>query len=382
VADILSGGPDPARYRRQRRWTTVAAGVVLAGTAGLVAGRSAPGGDGQPPPPSTAPSTVPAKSAVVAVGVGTSWAYALVSTCAERAVPVCSYRLRRRDLGGTGWTSTPLETDPRSTVGLPPILNVGADVVTVIPFPDRPRVYVSTDGGGTFAERDLVPGPPVDAVPESGLVEWFCPDCANRLTTLEPDTGRLRPLRVQPPLGGRPLRSFDLRGEVLWAAAADRAATVTAVSADRGRTWRTVPVPGLVIDQLYGGLIVLAGPDGGGYLLATRRAGSPEGRLAGVWRADRPGGRWRRLAARRPETLLSVLAGDRGLLVIELNGATWRLAPSGTFGRLEDAEPLRPGTLVTGPSRVLASVSPDDASRSTVLLSWDEAETWRVEKVT
>ena len=79
--------------------------------------------------------------------------------------------------------------------------------------------------------------------------------------------------------------------------------------------------------------------------------------------------------------MASALVGERGLLLAETNGTVWRLRPTGTFGRLPDAGLLRPGGLTTGPGRVLASVSPDEAIARTVLLSYDEGETWRAERV-
>ena len=71
----------------------------------------------------------------------------------------------------------------------------------------------------------------------------LCESCLNRLTVLEPRTGRLRTLATPPPLGtDTGVRSFAESGGVLWALGDGGSRLVSAVSLDRGRTWRVLPV--------------------------------------------------------------------------------------------------------------------------------------------
>lgn len=384
MADVLDTGP-PRPPTRSRRWVTVTGAVVLAGVATLLAARSDPDPDpaGTPaPPPTTAPADPADRATLVSVTVGTRAVYALASRCDTGADPVCRYQLHRRSLGDGRWGPLPWEIDPRPGAGPTPVVGVSGDeVITVVASIDPPQVHVSTDDGLTVTVRPVVPGPPVDALSATAVLDpGTCASCVDRITALEPATGRVRLLAGQPPLGGAQLRSVDRSGDVVWVAGAGPGRTATtAVSTDGGRTWRTRPVPGTVGPNQQ--LQVVAGRDGSAWLVSGSYLGGPARQLTGVRRIDGPGGTWRALPDPEPTTMQSVLAGDRGLLLVEVNGTVWRTASDGRFRRLPDPGLLRPGTLVGGPGREVVSLSPDDATARTVLLSYDEGESWRAEQV-
>lgn len=382
MADVLDTGP--VRPVRRRRWLTVLVSVAVAGTAATLAARS--GGDPAPPRPSPSPTPTPVADpgpppgrSVVTVAVGEHAAYALVGDCDPADPASCTYQLHRWHLDGSGWTALPLRT--RRGGGAVPTLSVAGDVVTVVTGAEPALVHTARDGDRDFAVHQVRPGPAVAAIPAGALLGTpFCGTCPDRLAMLEPVTGLVRPLATQPPFpGGTRLRSYDRAGDVVWALASGPRAVATAVSTDAGRSWRAVPVPGLI--PRAQSLQVLAGRDGGGYLVAGSYLGGPSNQLAAVWRIDRPDAGWRQLPRPAPRTVASALVGERGLLLAETNGTVWRLQPTGAFGRLPDAGLLRPGVLTTGSGRVLASVSPDEAIARTVLLSYDEGETWRAERV-
>lgn len=385
MAEVLDTGPPP-RPARTRRWVTIAGGVALAAVATLLAARSDPDPAAAPAPtPTTAAPTRPAgepgEAVLVSVAVGRRAVYALASRCDTSVSPVCRFQLYRRDLGNGRWRPLPWQIGPRRGIGLAPALSVtGDEVVTIVTTIGRAQVYTSSDDGITVAERPLVPGPPVAAATTGSLLgQDYCSGCEDRVTVLEPTTGRARPLAVQPPFRGSRLRSVDRAGDVLWAVAVDRQRTTTAVSTDAGRSWRLVPVPGRSSPNQL--LLVVAGRDGSAWLVAGSYLGGPPQQLTQVRRITGPGGAWRTLPEQVPRTMRSVLAGERGLLLAEANGILWRLSSDGRFRRLPEPGLFRPGELVTGPGGEVVALSPDDANGRTVLLSYDEGETWRAEQV-
>jgi hypothetical protein len=384
VADVLDTGP-PRRPVRSRRWVTTAGAVALAGVAALLAARSTTPDRPTPTPAAatTAAAARPTGPVLVSLALGTTSAYALAADCDTPTFPVCRYQLHRRTDGR--WEPLPWRVGPRRGVGLAPAVTVsgppGAEVVTVVTSIDPPQVYTSTDGGRTVTAHRLGTGPPIAAVPPTGVLDpGYCAGCADRIGVLDPATGRTRPLAAQPPLGTARLRSFDRVGDVVWAVGADPRATVSAVSTDAGRTWRAVPVPGRPAPNQL--LRVLAGADGSAWLVSGSYLGGPPQQFSGVRRIDGPGGAWRELPARPgPRTMQDALAGARGLLLGEVNGTPWRVPPGGGFQRLADPGLLRPAELVRGPGGRVASLSPDDANGRTVLLSDDEGGSWRAERV-
>lgn len=367
-ADVLSGGDG----RPRPRWVAVAGIALIVLVTVVLAVRA---GSGRPAPPVPAPSARATGGApgVVAVAVGAGWVYALVSTCGPGAPRACAYQVHRRSVGGGGWTAQPLVTEPRAAAGVVPMLAVsGDDVVTVLEPATSGRLHSIV--GGVAAGHPLAPGPPVDAVPADGLVDpGYCATCGDRVTVVEPATGRLRPLRQQPFPDGR-LRSYALRGDVLWAVSTTATGARSAVSTDRGRTWRERPIRGLAPDIET--LQLVTGPSGPAYLLTG--AGD---RLVGVWSTQGPGGAWELLPGPIPRGARSALVGERGLLVADPGGTVWLLQPTGAFTSLADPGPTRPELIATGPSRVLAATLRGRIPDRLVLTSNDEGETWRVETI-
>ena len=80
------------------------------------------------------------------------------------------------------------------------------------------------------------------------------------------------------------------------------------------------------------------------------------------------------------------MAGRRGLIVTEETGQLWRLLADGTRRRLPvdfDGVLIPAGAPVTGPGRVLLGIPANqpDIGAPTVMLSYDEGETWLVEQI-
>jgi hypothetical protein len=140
---------------------------------------------------------------------------------------------------------------------------------------------------------------------------------------------------------------------------------LTAVSADRGRSWRTIPLAaGMVLTDP----VVLASVPGGGAYLVGRRPND----LPDVRRIDGPGGDWRRITPPDgPNSAYSAVVDARGLLVGDGNGKAWRLGPDDRFTAL----PGTPGYL--SGSRVLLGLP---STPGTVELSYDGGQTWQSEQ--
>jgi hypothetical protein len=305
---------------------------------------------------------------VVAVAVGTNSAYALAGECGPGVVQGCGYRLHRRSLGGGGWTPLSVVTGD----GAAALLAVDANDVATVVQPAVGLVSSTATGGGPLV---LAPGRVIDAVPAGGLADpAYCDSCGSQVVVLEPATGLLRPLRRQPFPGGE-LRSYALRGDTLWAVATTAGGVTSAVSTDRGRTWRTRPIRGLApaVETL-----LVTGPSGPAYLLCGTGAGS---RLVGVWSTQAAGGAWERLPGPIPRSARSALVGERGLLVADGAGTVWRLQPTGGFTSLPDPGPTRPDLIATGPGRMLAATLRGRIPDRLVLTSYDEGETWRTETI-
>jgi hypothetical protein len=360
--DVLSSGldgPPPSR-----RW--LVAGIVLALVLGVPAlVHTARGRD---PAPATAPrprATQADQSIVVSVAAGSHFAYALVAHCGTRILHDCDYRVHRRDLFAPGWEPTPVHVAGRTTTGLDVIMRVTPEDHVLLVAGSS--MQVSADGGDTVRTVHLRQGPPVAALPAGAvLASDLCPICAYPLTVVDPATGDLRPLRSQPELGGDSgQRLARADGDVVWVVQLGPAGDHTAVSADRGRTWRTVP---LAAGILRADPVVLAPIPGGGAYLVGRRADD----LPDLRRVDGPQGDWRRITVPKgPASAYSAVVDAGGLVVGEGTGRAWRLGPDGRFAVL----PGVPGYLTGG--RVLLGLP---STPGTVLISYDGGLSWRSER--
>ena len=238
---------------------------------------------GREPPPPAAP-TPAARSRrrqatqpiVVSVAAGARWAYALVAECGTRILHDCDYRVFRRDLIDSGLGSRRRCTSPAATT-------TGLDVTMRVTPDDHVLLVGRHQPAGLRRRRrhraqpaPAAPGPPVAALPpDAVLASELCPTCADAVTAVDLATGELRPLRSQPAFTGFGLRLARVDGDVLWVAQVGPGGGLTAVSADRGRTWRTIPLAaGMVLTDP----VVLASIPGGGAYLVGRRPNDLPGR--------------------------------------------------------------------------------------------------------
>jgi hypothetical protein len=361
--DILDSGPSTPR-RSLPRWPVAA---LVAVVAVVLAVRAAPGPEPAPPPPApvVVVPTPPLTAGIASVAAGPSL-WALASRCDRNAVQACQYQLFRRQ---SAWTGV-LTFEDRSTNGLLPQVLVGADGEAVVLDPLQQWAYARD--GSVYTRRTLRVGAVVDTVPPGGiLLAGLCPACTERLMVLDAGAGRLHPLRAQPvpsTLG------LDQQDATIWVLAGGEEPLTAAVSRDRGRTWRRIPVPRTASD----GLRIATAPDGGAYVIGTRRDQAGNNRLAGIWQVT--GTSWRQLRpATAPTSVRSVIGGARPLLVVDAGGSTWRLGPDESFTRRPDPGPVRPGEVSGGPT--LIAVPRGDLPDRLVLTSGDDGTTWTPERL-
>jgi hypothetical protein len=264
-----------------------------------------------------------------------------------------------------GWQPTPVHFAGPTTTGLDVTMRVTPDDQVLLA--SGTSLQISDDGGDTVRSLHLSTGRPIDALPPSAVLasELLCPICSDVVTVVDPATGELRPLRSQPAFAGYGLRLARVDGDLLWVVQVGPAGAATAVSANRGRTWRTIPLAaGMVLTDS----IVLAPVPGGGAYLVGRRSND----LPDVRRIDGPTGTWRRITPPNgPDSAYSAVVDARGLLVGDGTGKAWRLGPEGRFTAL----PGMPGYL--SGNQVLLGLP---STPGTVQLSYDGGTSWRSER--
>lgn len=371
--------------------------VLVAVAAVALAARSNPDPSPAPAPVVTPPPTTAAPAGpppiVTGMAVGTRWAYALLSTCADAdLMGDCTTQLVRRALAGGGWQPVGWRTR-RLNGSVPQLFVTPDDQVTVLDAATAGQVYASTDGGRTRQVRGLRPGPPVAGIPAGGVLDLgLCEECSARLTALEPATGRLRPLATQPVFGRTVGIRFVARsGDTVWVLAESGEAgrdLLTAVSRDRGRSWRILPLPGTGTTTTWDSARIFSDGGTGAYVLLARDT-RPDvlTEFTELWRIGDEGG-WRRITpADRPPTAVQVVAGTGGALIGTEEGDAWRLRADGTVRKLPRADYdgvlIAPGAMASGPGGVVLGVPyiQSDLLRPTVVLSFDGGETWRVEEL-
>ncbi len=411
--DVLGWGPDeptgpprprrpgwPERVRqassavRRRRWTGLAGTVLLGAAAAVLAVRAGADPEAPPPPQPTRTFALgPPIQLVSEVAFGPDRAYALVAGCVgPEETRQCRYRLMQRGLGRADWTVTAVQSGPVAGAAGSARLFVDGDRLTVVDQPTVGNVLTSPDRGRTMTVQGLSSAPPVPAVLKDDIVDLgLCDACINQLTVLEPRTGRLRPLAVQPPLGPAiTVRLFAESAGALWTVGDDGPRLVSSVSVDGGRSWRTLPIGG---GPGTAETAVLA-PDGrrGAWLLVSRDADvHTPNEFSELWRVGdptRPGAAWKLVTpAQRPKSVNGLLVSGGTALIRDENGQLQRLGPGGVLRALPpfqlDGAPLGPDTMVAGPGRLLLGIvnRPESTEPPRVALSRDGGESWQVEQL-
>lgn len=365
MAEVLSGGGGDGPVR-PRRWPVAVGVLALVAVVAVQAHRHDPAPT-VPVLPTIA--AIPPQTSVISVAVGRRWAYALVSVCDTRIVHECDYRVHRRAVAAAGWQPLAMHVGGHTTTGLDFVLRVTADDRVAL-VERNGRVVFSPNGGTTVSTGHLRRGPPAAGMPAGAiLADGLCDGCDEQVTVLDPATGEVRALAVQPALPGFGLRLARAEGAVLWVAQVGPTSAGTAVSRDGGRSWRMVPLARGLLQT--GAMVLAADGDGGAYLVGQR----DDARLPDVRRIDGPSGTWRRLTPPAgPVTAYSAVVDGRGLLVGDFDGKAWRLRSDGTFREL----PGSPGYLASGAGRVLAGLP---SAPRTVQFSYDGGVTWQVEEI-
>ena len=200
-----------------------------------------------------------------------------------------------------------------------------------------------------------------------------------RVVVLDPATGLESPLRTQPIARSTHNDVTTGADGRIWVAGRDGDRLVSAVSDDRGRSWRQLAPLGGPPVRLYRLVPV---PGGGAYLVTGRQdAQDVLNAFSDLWRLD--GARWVRVTpAGIPRSALTAVGlADGELLLTEEDGGTWRTSGRGTrIARdpdpVVDGVPLpvavleRSGGLIVGETGIAAGRGPY------VLVSEDDGRTW------
>ncbi len=107
-----------------------------------------------------------------------------------------------------------------------------------------------------------------------------------------------------------------------------------------------------------------------------------------LWRIEDATAGWRRITpAGHPASAVTLIAGERGVLIGTEDGEAWRLEADGTLRLLRRVDyggvSIAPGTVATGPGRAFLGMSliQSDLPRPTLVVSFDEGESWRAEEI-
>jgi hypothetical protein len=391
--DVLDSGPPGSdglrgsRARGRRRAVAVAGTVLVVAAAAVLAARSTsdpppapvPAGPLAPSSPADRTQAGPAvvSDQVIQTAFGATTAYALLGGCPGGR---CAYAVLASTDEGRSWVRLPTPLPPpRGNDGFSAELRVTGDDDLAVLDPLHQRLFASTDRGRTFVTRVMGAGPAVDAVPPGLRAEQT--RCASeacgpaRVVVLDPATGRTSPLRAQPlPRSGHLEVATGDDGRI-WVAGLDGDRLVSAVSGDRGRTWRALPpLAGLPLRLVR----LVPVPGGGGAYLLTGRQDAQDvlNAFSELWRADGADPRWVGVTPPgKPASALSVVGlSDGELLLTEEGGGAWRTSGGGTriarepdptvddfalpLERLERAGPLLVARPSTGDAVLL--VSADD----------------------
>jgi photosystem II stability/assembly factor-like uncharacterized protein len=372
-----------AAARRRRRVGLAAAGVAaLTALVVVTVPRTSPGPPAEPVPTSTPPTESAGRQLVVDTAFGRTTTYALIGECTP--ADVCSYQLLSSTDSGRTWVRLPSPLGPLpSGDGFSAELRVTGDDDLAVLDPASGRLHVSTDRGRTFATRVRRSGPPLDAVPPGLRAETtYCggDGCAPaRVVVLDPATGLESALRAQPIARSKHNDLTTGADGRIWAAGRDGDRLVSAVSDDRGRSWRQLAPLGGPPARLYRLVPV---PGGGAYLVTGREdARDVLNAFSDLWRLD--GARWVRVTpAGIPRSALTAVGlADGELLLTEEDGGTWRTSGRGTrIARapdpVVDGGPLPVAVLERSGGLIVGETGVADGRGPYVLVSADEGRTW------
>jgi hypothetical protein len=265
---------------RKRAAAVLAAVLGVAALLGACAEAEPGGGGGSPAgtarsssagPAGVAPPRIPSAPGLPGSPVGVDFAadgsgFALLAQCGEKR---CGQSVAVLDSGADAWRPVrpPLPDvtgDLGITVGLMG-LGPGHALITEGAWPPTYRTWFTRDAGRTWRRGSEKPSGTTPVVPEGGALVRDCVKVLDdnsycersRLLVVLPDSGEFRVLVTQPPLKGvvSPAGEVTLTDgamsppegtDLLFASADDPRAhrPVLAASEDRGRTWRTAPLPG------------------------------------------------------------------------------------------------------------------------------------------
>jgi len=325
-------GPTTARIPRRAVTALVTAVGVVACVTWLV--RNAP-------PEQPAPRPVPAPDPAHATTDGSTLAvrfadarhaFALTGACRRGPAVTCSYELRSSSDGGRTW-----QTRPAPLIPVAAEAGFSADLTTLGPrsvlIVDRGRRWFSTDAGRSWRAVRLSSGRTVPEVPPGATLVGSCPPgfaatagCDRPVAALDPRTGQRSGLASQPRLlaASATDRATTARDGSLWISGIQAGKPAIAVTRDRGRSWRTVPLAAPTTPLI--GVSVLT--HDGRTVYAFVRARAPAGvtvknSLAAIWRATDGGASWHRVRPRFPGAQpdsalgLALLPGGRLLVTTE-----------------------------------------------------------------
>ncbi len=334
----------PDRLRRHRR-ALVALAVAVA-VVGVVAGLRA-GVTGLKPergpgaPVAGAQGKPPLSGTVLELASGQNTLYALASDCGAGCRPM----LLASENDGVGWSTLTLPglpSDPSALAGWQLAVTGVEDSLAV---EDGDGATVTVGGADTpFVTRRITTRPAWPRVPagrEAMVRICAAPRCrAPRLDYLEPRTGELGPLLVQPPVTPRAL---GVLGTQLWVAGIDPATGryAMALSVDDAGTWSTVPLPTVATDPALAARVLPVPERDTAWLLLGRPDRRSQLTSTVLWVVPGPGVGSAPHRVRPADPLDGVSGGvglKDGRLAVAAGGAFTVLAQDGVADRMSPSD--------------------------------------------
>jgi hypothetical protein len=382
----------PDRLRRHRRALAALAvvlavvGVVAALRAGI-AGLKPESGPGAPV--AGAQRKPPLSGTVLDLAAGQNTLYALASDCAAGCRPM----LLASANDGATWSTLTLPgmpSDPSAVTGWRLAVTGIEDSLAV---EEGDGATVTVGGADTpFVTRRVTTREAWPRVPSGreAMVRICAPPrCRTpRLDYLEPRTGELGPLQVQPPITPRAL---GVLGSQIWVAGIDPATHryAMAVSVDDAGTWSVVPMPAVATSPALVALVMPVPERDTTWLLLGRPARRGQLTSTELWVVPGPdvGSSPRRV---RPDDPIDGITGGVGLkdgrLAVAAGGVLTVLAPDGVTDRMSPSDVDSTGYVLRQPQRgphlvlVALAVRTDGVAAIATSLTGNPTD-WRVRPV-